>query len=627
MTNMSQDNAKISQSTYTSKVVIIDDGFDTPDFREAQNHTEEFWTTLEENPETKEALEEVLGELETPEDLTETKLKELWENVGTISRRSRTIVTKIFPVLEIYDEVTKLKSNLEKMGCNVDQLGSQCDEEDIADPDFIFLDYLLVGEDPSRSIEIATSLMKRFKDSDSSEKKFPIIVLMSTDPRIEDKAQEFIKKTNLIGGNFYVRKKDDLKKESILRAHLNSWSSMLKERGELQNYVDKLTSAFLDNSSQLSEKLRSLSFEDYVNLQQFYLQRDGQPLGDYLLTLFIDLYESLIREDQDIALAKKEIDAHTYPVGLPYYTEPSTTFKGLMKGHTYFNVDKFDPDSADPDKYQLSLGDIFVSDNQLFIICNAECDLAYSKINRRRIKAELPILLIPGKMMEYKGEPLSTPYSYFETGDSQFHVQFKPNQIFSIPYGDFIYWARCKSARRTFRLKNKPAHYFKKLCADHLFRDGGLVSPPISQSMTIQIKTLNKITSLEIDNIEIDEELICFVWSKSDKGKNIQKIMCSVEAVDKIVKILTDKANSLLQEFQDLPDETPDKNKTRAKKASGIAKKTLAKLKEMPTKLLNIELKEGSKDIPECAVRVTTEDPIHSKESNSIFYIHLKPNE
>ncbi|SOB58235.1 protein of unknown function [Pseudodesulfovibrio profundus] len=180
---------------------------------------------------------------------------------------------------------------------------------------------------------------------------------------------------------------------------------------------------------------------------------------------------------------------------------PGSTLKRPISGpkdggrRTYYQADLYNDESANPDEYQLQTGDIFVKENKnVYVICNAECDLAFNSQTGRKRKDDLPILFVPGDLKLYQGVPQS-PLGFINIDNEDYSVFLNENLTFSMPYSEVSDWANKCNCQRKFRLKTKHALNLQKSVSEQIFRIGSHKTPPIYRTVSLELYHREKIGS------------------------------------------------------------------------------------------------------------------------------------
>jgi hypothetical protein len=142
----------------------------------------------------------------------------------------------------------------------------------------------------------------------------------------------------------------------------------------------------------------------------------------------------------------------------------------------------------------LSLGDIFVNQkNQLWMVLNPECDLAYSpKSKGRQFSKTKSIVLMPGSLQNLRDAPSTEEQGRLRTelfvhGGAEYRINWDPKRVMTKPYGDLKGWLEVEGYRRVYRLRLMYALQAQQKFTADFGRVGPPVAPPIFMPATVEV--------------------------------------------------------------------------------------------------------------------------------------------
>ncbi len=386
----------------------------------------------------------------------------------------------------------------EMLGLTVEGYGRDVSVETLVNDgvQLLFLDWFL-GDDADDPVEVAVQKAKDLHGNWPDDRPRPLIILMSSQPSVRDRAEEFRQRSRLVAGMFHAVPKSELGNAFSLQMHLQTLAMSLPAGHNVQAFVEALQKQVRSIGDDFVERISALTLSDYAYIQSLSLQEDGQPLGDYLMWLFSAyfghlLFGQALREQRDL------LDASQFTT-LPFQTRPSPqlakmyhtglfdTTVGPVAGHPHVKpIPASDEDdggsasqAADVHDPMLTLGDIFVAvasdaDSnvgangggqrsedpsggaatdttsisplpELLMIINAQCDLAFTPEGSRSIEPSRSILLLPGNLHpiwatlpdRYRERPRTELY---EHNGQSYRILWNAKEVKSIPYGAFHQW-------------------------------------------------------------------------------------------------------------------------------------------------------------------------------------------
>ena len=311
------------------KIVIIDDIFDDdiPPL-EAFNDSDlaEFYLAVEED---EGAAAEAIGLFanDNIRAMTYEQLQILWRSLDKYPALKRQVDHWLAPT--IYGYKTELnilcKQLRNSLKLEVECLGQMAPVESVA-ADLIFLDRRLGPETVTRNVDFLDQGAEVSDSNDApvraAEQKArelyeayrtrnihpPLIVLMSSKPVSAKDEDNFINNALLLGGMFHFVPKHDLQNEVAILLLMGQFALAWPIHHEMQSFYEALNVAAEKAKKEFTDASRQLRVQDYTYIQHLSLQKEGYPLGDYMLWLFSSYFGHLLRAQPGLQAAQGEID-------------------------------------------------------------------------------------------------------------------------------------------------------------------------------------------------------------------------------------------------------------------------------------------------------------------------------
>ena len=585
-TNSTQPVARRLQNAGITSAVVIDDAYNTPDFDDLTAEIEDFWAEIVREEGALTELKALKEGFESEEDIDEELINALWHR--TLNEEQSSLLlpcqkTLFSRHLENRADLVLLAGYLKRIGVTPILLGT-ADELPNEQLKLFFLDFFLdpataslspgeteaairefVGDTPENpsiqaSIAMAKEIIREYDDA--------FIVLMSSKDNVERARDRFRQETGLIEGMFDYVPKEQLADERELNFMLGISAASLTERQNIQRFVNALESSLTEASSEFIDRIKSLSFEDYMYIYSHSLHEDGHPLGDYMSWLYKSLLGHLVHDHVQVIKTQKRLDDIDMEAFVPLKRAPS---KHLVE---MYSLSLTEPGPSS-NSTQLRLGDLYVNRTKdILLVINADCDLARLPPSPDSQSPEvLSILLHPGRL-----EPVDKKFGHEHKVTKFFFLDGEPYQIvwdykrvFTKKYSDLNKWLCDEGYSRKARLITPHALEIQQHFAAKLTRVGMPVAPSFSRPATVQVFGKNEDESWEKlgadipRGVEIDrrkfrfykEGFIQLLERVSEGISHYRAIHDSCEVIqdrrDKLAKNIS-KLETWLQDFDELFD-------------------------------------------------------------------------
>lgn len=469
------------------KAAIIDDAYDPLRRDTLKDEISDFWNAIERDEASLEELKTVVPGATEKDDITDEALLSLWENRCALPKLVKPLREQLFVKrLEDWDQLEALAKNLNDAGVEPVRLGSK---ENLPEPfSLVFLDWLL-GTGPGTSAsQISEKRAREIYATHGDVRDKPFIVLMSSRPTEAAAAKDsFREASSLIGGLFGFVAKDELKDQTKLFMHLTVWSIDLPARHDIQYFVEALEKGLEKAGEDFVRRIRALRFEDYANIQALSLHADGHPLGDYMLWLFKSFLTHLLHDQPRVRDQQERLNSMSYKTFVPVEEHPSPELAEIYQcALTETAVPPLGPHPRAPKESTepyLQFGDLFFKDSgdEVVMVANAACDLAYSPGESRSFRPLQPILLIRGRLQRFeevnKHSDVRTELIKHDT--RPYRILWNTGDVTSCEYGKVTEWLNHRQLKRKSRLSLPYALEIQQAFAARMTRVGIPVRPPI----------------------------------------------------------------------------------------------------------------------------------------------------
>lgn len=483
------------------RIAIIDDAFDRPSRRSvgAESLVEQFFAEVDADDDARREIEDLGLYLNSPDDITDEFVQKLFSERG-----NRTALKPHCNLLfkshdERNSQLKPLCDSLENdLGCQVDRYGTEDELTDLTTK-VIFIDYYLGPSE--EDYKVAQSIARSAYGKYEKESSKPLIILMSSKAISEETVAAFRDESGLLGGTFYFIDKRDFSNKDKFHLKLGGWILALPYSEKIQTFVNGIQSAIDDVSKQFIKDIRKLSVDDYAYIQKLSLQDDGHPLGDYMIWLYSAYFGKLLFENPNVHENQAKIDEMVFNDLPPSQVKPTLQLAEMYKSALFAAVEDVGAhprDAKDSEIMYLHLGDLFTKEgsNLVWMVINAQCDLAFAPDASRTAKPDRSIILIPGKL-----QPLSEkltefnrniPHTeLFEYKSAVYRILWNTKNVFTLQHKQFKGWKEEQGYKREARLRLPFALEVQRAFATDLTRVGMPVAPPIYQSVMLQLMCCN----------------------------------------------------------------------------------------------------------------------------------------
>lgn len=510
-----------------TRVVVIDDAFNTPVLDDLGDEIEYFWAEIVREESALTELRGLKEGFESEDDIDEELISVLWARTVNEVQSSLLLPCKSIlfsQQLENLADLEPLVDYLKKIDITPILRGT---EDDLPDGQqrLFFLDFILTPDialpsseevetaiqefatgtpaDPfiQESIDKAKQILDEFDDA--------FIILMSSKTGVPQAKGRFRQETGLIEGMFDYIPKEQLAEERELSLKLGLSAASLPDRHDIQRFVDAFKASFTEASTDFINRIKSLSFEDYMYIYSFSLREEGQPLGDYMSWLYKSLLAHLVHNNEQVMEAQDKLNKIDIEAYVPLKRVPS---KQLVK---MYSLAQTEPGTSS-NETQLRLGDLYVNGTKdVLLVINADCDLArLPPISDNQGPNAPSILLHPGRL-----EPIEKPIrkevkenykitNLFFLEGKRYRIVWDYEGIITQKFGDVKGWLDRNGYWRKERLITPHALQIQQHFAAKLTRVGMPVATPFPTPATVQVFGKNEGGTLKQLGADIPEGVV-----------------------------------------------------------------------------------------------------------------------
>lgn len=456
-----------------------------------------FWAALEQEEELLSGLRVAGIPLQTKADINDEALQLLWQQREVITGLKRLLDILLRTRASIIEDVQEIKANIEALYLNVQEAGTGSNLADEGRCKIILLDYFL-GEGGEKAVDASIAKATEIYARSEQLGEYPVFVLMSSATLSAAQVEQFRKKSRLIGGIFHHIPKSELKRKDTLERKLMAIAMSLPIAPSMVSLIEAVERALTSARELFSDRMRDLSLEDYAYIDRLSLDEDGQPFGDYILWLFSAELQKLVFENEDVRTQRSRVDKTSFPSLPAKQLLPSKNLALMYRTALFQEMPPEIPVHPLGDKENenplLSLGDIFVNrTNQLWMVLNPECDLAYSpKSKGRQFSKTKSIVLMPGILQNLTNTPSAEEQGRLRTElfvheGVEYRINWDPKRVITKPYGNLKSWLEAEEYRRAYRLRLIYALQAQQKFTADFGRVGPPVAPPIFMPATVEV--------------------------------------------------------------------------------------------------------------------------------------------
>lgn len=605
------------EKSETIKIAIVDDAFDDV-FNGSEEDKRSFWNDIN-NDRLKnydliksdfDDFNSTLSQrIEDISQLTDENLAILWKQKKGYTNLHPLIiqlfnkkVDEILPLEQIFQAINEC-CEAKNTKCEINKFPSDLNiKKDLEDVDLVFLDYFMPDDtsasqyNTQKSEEIASQIYEHFSTS-----KLPVLVLMSSSPKVLESQSKFRKNTGWLKGLFYCSPKKNLEGSDEINLYMILLDDIYKDRVKINEFVKAITLSLEKNRENFVDLIQDIGLEDYIYVSHFSLKQEGQPLGEYMLWLFKCQLEKIIFEDDKSLCDKRsEIDKiqfESLPL-LPHYS-PSMNlvamYHGALFNNNLENVENHPLQVINNEtkiKYPyLKQGMVFANKNgekKVWMIINAECDLIFNPLpSKNSDSVQRPpidiVTLIEGNLYKILDtiERESHDTEFFNFDGASYIIKWNWKNTRTFGYKDVLEDLKKEEFEPVAILRSPYVLKVQQHYSTQFSRIGLPVAPPLYKE--IKVEVFGKIND-EIETfLSPTENLASWIINKSNSECQFMPLFaselkrCISEFIQKHKmsleegKQLTRKIQNMEDNIDSIIEDFPQNFKVRFKSKNSIS--------------------------------------------------------
>lgn len=476
------------------------------------------------------------------------------------------------PLFEEYNQASKTdKAFLSKLEAALRAVGIETIPTGRNIPDIgktvsiIFADLFLGSAQNDSDLEASLDRLKNLLVG--REVSPPLVILMSSSPRLADKKAYFRDKAHLLGAMFRVLSKNDLINETRFSQMLTRLALHNEDSLRLASFLHSWDVGLDEAKSRFLTKIRRLDLADYAQIRQLLLNFEGQPLGSYALDVFDRMLQHEIEHDTATILAAKElnkIQPDSYP---PPYIAGSPDLQQLVYQTIYQNPKRLEVPGTESGA-PVAFGDILVKrtslqtpvagatpppvDSDVLVILTPACDLARSDF-RQALMISGKFEQLSPKAWTYKSAGTKTPIVILPD-NRRMWIRWDLKDIQTLRREELnALLADGGTHKILVRLRETHAiELQQKLLAD-LGRVGLVAQMPATFAVSVEAYTFNiesKLQPLVLPTLQL-EGGVCYMGRDKD-GNSISRLGLSEAVIDELaLAIVGIDKNTIHQKSQE----------------------------------------------------------------------------
>jgi hypothetical protein len=407
-----------------ARAVIVDDAFD--DGPLPGDLSAQLWNTFFDDW-TEEDEARIVADYNGA-DISEVEPLDLARDPNFVSAlwRARAGIEAAGPLFEEFErsqtakraELVPLQELLEKdLALNCTTVGRSANDG-LADAQLLFLDLFLGYVETKEAIDAAIARVRSVVQPRRDDP--PIVILLSRSPQLQDFGPDVRDKAELLGCQFRMVRKSDLKDRPGMAERLYDLVRSRPDAVKLNSFINEWDKALLASREEFLRSIRTLDLADYANTQALTLEAEEEPLGDYVLDLFDIYLHNTLEGHADLVRAAKALNQINMSDYAPGQFMPPEEVVLMMDGAIFQNPVRTDTEAdIDKDPKKVRLGDVFLAPpkkpqkprgkaakkvegvakpepREVFAVLTQACDLQHGRATQ--------LLMLKGSALPYAAE-------------------------------------------------------------------------------------------------------------------------------------------------------------------------------------------------------------------------------
>ncbi|QSV45474.1 hypothetical protein [Geobacter benzoatilyticus] len=288
----------------------------------------------------------------------------------------------------------------ERLGVHVHCLGRSGDYTQVQTR-IVFIDLFLGITGEEEAIDRAIRTIREIRSVDPNNP--PVVILMSSSPRLASKRDVFRDDGQLLGCQFRSIEKNVFSDTNTFLTDVHDLISSFPDSLKLNRFILAWERALDTQRETFLRSVRKLDLTDYADLKRLILDAEGEGLGDHLVDVYHTYFHHFLESDRDLLDAGHSLNTLEFKTYPPSHFLPTDEIKPILDASIFENAErvKFERDVAVlPHLDSIQLGDVFISreaipyeNREVLVVLTQACDLQHGNAKS--------ILLIKGSLKPY----------------------------------------------------------------------------------------------------------------------------------------------------------------------------------------------------------------------------------
>lgn len=265
----------------------------------------------------------------------------------------------------------------------------------------VFIDLFLGITGEEEAIAQAIRIIKNITNIDPQSP--PLVVLMSSSPRLTSKRDVFRDDGQLLGCQFRSIEKSLFSDLNTFLSEMHELISSYPDSLKLNKFILAWEQALERQRQGFLRSVRKLDLTDYADLKRLILDAEGEALGDHLIDVYHTYFHHFLESDKDLLDAGHALNSLEFKIYPPSHFLPTEEIKPILDASIFENAKRLNHElqvTGTSHLASIQLGDIFISreihpdgNREALVVLTQACDLQQDNAKS--------ILLINGKLKPY----------------------------------------------------------------------------------------------------------------------------------------------------------------------------------------------------------------------------------
>ena len=237
----------------------------------------------------------------------------------------------------------------------------------------------------------------------------------------------------VIGGMFHFVWKNEFREADRVRVWLYLVTATIEQGRVIQQCVSQMEQAAAESVDALARQLRGLSVDDFGYMQQLSLEKEGDPISEYVVSclaaFFVQQFRARALTDRQavdellfdqLAFGGESPSAEFVKLFMGIVSQPV----GVLTRHPRADPSVFTKEDELPTN--VHFGDVFLRGSAALMVATPECDLVSTphQPTNRKFDPDQSVLLVPGAVEAY-----SKPWSKMPGRTEFVEIDSRPHSV------------------------------------------------------------------------------------------------------------------------------------------------------------------------------------------------------